>query len=164
MYFIQLTKLINNLSIVSFVWNELKLLDVCKKRKEKKRKRWDNFNKPQNWCNTPLLFPKMLSPYKHLSFLNSVSTTDCFFLTSQQMSTLPPLYLIEYICIIYSGLPLIYAEPSFHFLGWMFPRRLIKLVVPPQSNHSGIFLVLFQWLSCNLDLMGVIFPLQREPA
>lgn len=38
MYFIQLTKLINNLSIVSFVWNELKLLDVCKKRKEKKRK------------------------------------------------------------------------------------------------------------------------------
>lgn len=73
------------------------------------------------------------------------------------MSTLPPLYLIDYICIIYSGLPLIYAEPSFHFLGWMFPRRLIKLVVPPQSNHSGIFWVLFQWLSCNLHLLGVIF-------
>lgn len=38
MYFIQLTKLINNLSIVSFVWNELKLLDVCKKKKRKEKK------------------------------------------------------------------------------------------------------------------------------
>lgn len=51
----------------------------------------------------------------------------------------PLLYFSEYICIIYSGLSLIYAESAFHLLGWMFPRRLIKLVVLPQRSHSGIF-------------------------